>query len=375
MPTFHWLTPCVFDHGAVAKLAATLARLGVSRPFLVSDAGLLAAGVVDRVAAAASPLSPVIWAQTQPNPTEAEVIAGAEAYRAAGCDGIVAVGGGSSLDMGKAIGLFATHAPPHARYGAAQRGTRLIGPIPPLVAIPTTAGTGSEVSSGAMVTLADGRKEIFIAHHLLPATALCDPELTLGLPPGLTAATGMDALTHCIEAFLSPMVNPVADGIALDGIERVVRGGWLARAVADGTDREARWHMMMASYQGALAFVKGLGATHALSHAAGRLTDLRPHHGTLNAILLPHVLKLNAPHCGPQMERLGRAMGVSAGAVPDTIAALSAALGVPARLGALGLTHAHGEGVVSHALADLAHATNPVPLDQAAYEALYAAAL
>jgi alcohol dehydrogenase class IV len=304
------------------------------------------------------------------------VITAAAFYTASGADGIVAVGGGSSLDMGKAIGLFASHPAPYARYGAGQKGTRLIGSIPPLVAIPTTSGTGSEVSSGAMVTLEDGRKEIFIAQTLLPRTAICDPDLTLGLPAGLTAATGMDAVTHCIESLLSPLSNPPADGIALDGIERAVREGWLAKAVADGRDPAARWHMMMASYEGALAFVKGLGATHSLSHAAGRLTALRPHHGTLNAIFLPHVLRFNAAVCVPQYERLRRSMGLSSNAdVADAVMDLNQQLGIPAKLSAIGITRDHGAGIVAHALIDLAHATNPRPVSQADYEALFEAAL
>ena len=376
MPTMQYLTTCVFDRGAVDKLAGVLKKLGIARPLFVTDPGIRAAGLLDRVVAASGIADPAVFADTLPNPTEAEVVAAVERFRAADADGIVAVGGGSSLDMGKAIGLFATHAPPYAQYGAAERGTRKIGQCPPLVAIPTTAGTGSEASSGAMITLESGLKEIFISHQLMPATAICDPDLSLGLPARLTAATGMDAVTHCVEALLSPLGNPPADGIALDGIERAVREGWLKRAVADGSDPEARWHMMMASYEGALAFVKGLGAVHALSHGAGRLSDLRLHHGTLNAIWLPHVLRFNAPACERPYERLRRAMGLSDGAdVADAVQALNDAIGIPASLKALGLTAAHGPGVVDYALKDLAHATNPRPVAREDYEALFEAAL
>ncbi|NDC58855.1 MAG: iron-containing alcohol dehydrogenase, partial [Alphaproteobacteria bacterium] len=326
MPTMQYLTTCHFDFGALKQVAGALKSLGVTRPFIVTDAGLKAAGVLDQVVAALGVPAAGIYSDTPSNPTETAARDGVAAFQASGADGIVALGGGSSMDMGKAIGLMATHEGPYDRYGGTQRGTRHIKPIPPLVAIPTTAGTGSEVSVGFVIILDNGRKETFVSAHLIPKVAICDPELTLGLPKGLTAATGMDAVTHCIESVLSPMVHPPAEAVGLDGVERAVGMGMLERAVADGGDRDARWHVMMASYEGALAFVKGLGAVHGLSHALGRLSALKLHHGTLNAIILPASLAMiqEAGAATEKLARLRRAMGLAPGAdVAQAIADLN----------------------------------------------------
>jgi 4-hydroxybutyrate dehydrogenase len=298
------------------------------------------------------------------------------AFKDSGADGLIAVGGGSAMDLAKITGLMASHEGELAQYGTARRGTRLIGAIAPLVAIPTTSGTGSEVSLGAMIVMDTGQKELFVSNHLIPKVALCDPELTLGLPAGLTAATGMDAVVHCLESLLSPTVNPPADAIAVDGVERALGQGWLARAVADGADREARWHMMMASVEGALAFGKGLGSVHALSHAAGAIEGLGLHHGLLNAIFLPHVMRLNAGTADGKMDRLRRAMGLTATAdLADALQAVNDSLGIAPDLKSLGVTAAHGSFVVGHALTDLAHLTNCRPLGEADYETAFTAAL
>lgn len=376
MATLQYLTTIQFDHGALAGLPGALKRLGVARPFVVTDPGLKAVGLLDKVLGALGSAPAGVYAETPANPTEAAVLVATEAYKASGADGIVALGGGSGMDLAKAMGLMATHDGPLARYGAAQRGGKLIGKIPPLVAIPTTSGTGSEASVGAMIILETGEKELLVSPNLIPAIAICDPELTLGLPAGLTAATGMDAVTHCIESILSPTVNPPADAVALDGIERAVAKGMLARAVADGSDKDARWHMMMASTEGAMAFIKGLGSVHALSHAAGRLKEPALHHGTLNAIFLPHVLRFNAEACGEAYARIRRAMGLAEGAdLADAVQDLNDRLGIPANLSVLGLSNAHADGIVAFALKDLAHYTNPKPATADDYHALYAAAL
>ncbi len=376
MATLQYLTTIQFDHGALSGLAGALKRLGVTRPFVVTDPGLKAIGMLDKVLAAMGSAPAGVYADTPANPTEAAVLVATEAYKASGADGIVALGGGSGMDLAKAMGLMATHDGPLARYGAAQRGGKLIGKIPPLVAIPTTSGTGSEASVGSMIILETGEKELLVSPNLIPAIAICDPELTLGLPAGLTAATGMDAVTHCIESILSPTVNPPADAVALDGIERAVAKGMLVRAVADGSDRDARWHMMMASTEGAMAFIKGLGAVHALSHAAGRLKEPALHHGTLNAIFLPHVLRFNAPACSESYARIRRAMGLSEAAdLGDAVQDLNDRLGIPANLSVLGLSNAHADGIVAFALKDLAHYTNPRPVTADDYHALYAEAL
>ena len=218
--------------------------------------------------------------------------AATEVYRRDGCDGLIAVGGGSSIDLAKGVAIAATHEGPLKTYATIEGGSpKITDRVAPLIAVPTTAGTGSEVARGAILIVDDGRKLGFHSWYLVPKIALLDPELTLGLPPLLTAATGMDAIAHCMETFMAPAVNPPADGIALDGLER----GWahIERATRDGRDREARWHMMSASAQGALAFQKGLGCVHSLSHSLGGVNP-KLHHGTLNAVFLPAVIRFNA---------------------------------------------------------------------------------
>jgi alcohol dehydrogenase class IV len=373
-----YLTTCVFDHGAVKQLPSVLKRLGASRPLLVTDAGIRAAGVLAQAEAAYGGPFPAVYDGTPTNPTEGAVREAVALYRSAGCDSLVALGGGSSMDLAKGVGLFATHEGPYEKYGATSGGARLIGKIPPLVAIPTTAGTGSEVSVGAVVIMDNGRKDTFVSPNLIPATAICDPELSLGLPARLTAATGMDAVTHCIEAYLGAPVNPPAEAIGLDGVWRAVQQGWLKRAVADGSDRDARWHMMMASYEGALAFVKGLGAVHGLSHALGRLADLKLHHGTLNAVILPHSLAMlqEAAAAPEKLARLREAMGLKPGAdLAAAVTDLITAIGIPTQLSALGITQAHWADSKAYAVSDLATGSHTIPFGEAEYEQLFARSL
>lgn len=376
MPVITYLTTCIFDSGALKQLARTTKKLGMSRPFIVTDPGIKAAGLLAKVEDALGMVPAGVFADTVPNPTEAQSKQAAQAYKACNADGLIALGGGSSMDHAKAIGLLVSHDEPLEAYAAITGGTKKIGKIPPLIAIPTTAGTGSEVSVGLIVTLENGRKETIISPHLIPATAICDPDLTLGLPPALTAATGMDAVTHCIEAVLAPAVNPPAEGIGYEGIYRAIGGGWLKRAVADGSDPEARWHMMMASYEGALAFVKGLGGVHALSHAAGRLHDKKLHHGTLNAIFLPHILRFHEGAADDKYIRLRQAMSLRPGAdLADAIEALNEDIGIPKTLSNIGLTAEDGPGVVDNAMNDLAHFGNPRPVSADDYLKIYEIAL
>ena len=363
-----------FDFGALNQLEKSLERLGVSRPMLVTDKGLVAAGAAARVIAAAGS-RPIVatYDGTLSNPDEASVLAALAIYREAGCDGLVALGGGSPMDLAKAVALLATHEGPLERFGASARGGKFIGKVAPVVAIPTTSGTGSEVSVGSVVILENGRKETIISPHLIPPVALCDPELTLGLPSLLTAATGMDAVTHCIEAILAPSVNPPLEAIGYDGVERAVANGWLYRAVSDGSDRDARWHMMMASLEGALAFAKGLGAVHALSHASGRLPGLRLHHGILNAMFLPPVLRFSEGVAPEKYARLKRCFGIAASAdLADAVSELNAKLGIPQTLSSLGVTGDMVPDIVSYALTDLAHLTAVKKPDADQYEALVA---
>jgi 4-hydroxybutyrate dehydrogenase len=378
MPTMTYLTPCVFDHGAVKQLPAILKRLGGQRPLLVTDAGIRAAGVLAQAEAAYGGAFPAVFDATPTNPTEPAVRAALAVYKEAGCDSLVALGGGSSMDLAKGVGLWASHEGPYEKYAAVRGGAKFIGKIPPLVAIATTAGTGSEVSVGAVIIMDNGRKETFVSPNLIPATAICDPELSLGLPARLTAATGMDAMTHCIEAYLAAPVNPPAEAIALDGVWRGIGQGWLKRAVADGSDKDARWHMMMASYEGALAFVKGLGAVHGLSHALGRLADLKLHHGTLNAVILPHSLAMIEERglAGEKLVRLRQAMGLTPGArVSEAVADMIEAIGVPAQLSMLGVSGDHLADTLPYAVSDLATAAHTFPFGAGEYEDLFGRAL
>ncbi|WP_291045414.1 iron-containing alcohol dehydrogenase [Hyphomonas sp.] len=372
----NFLTQCVFDAGALKQLAALAKGKGITRPFIVTDAGIKASGILAKVEDALGVAPAGVFAETVSNPTETQTKIAAKLYKESGADGIIAVGGGSSMDHAKAIGLLASHSEPLETYAAIIGGAKKIGKIPPLIAIPTTAGTGSEVSVGMVIIMENGRKETFASPNLIPVVALCDPDLTLGLPAGLTAATGMDALTHCIEAVLTPSINPPAEGIGYDGAQRAFGQGMLVRAVKDGSDAEARWHMMMASYEGALAFVKGLGGVHALSHAAGRLEQKKLHHGTLNAVFLPHILRFHHGAADAKYVRLRQVMGLKAGAdLADAIQDLNNTIGIPKNLTAMGLAASDAPGIVDYALKDLAHFGNPRPMSADDYAKVYETAL
>jgi alcohol dehydrogenase class IV len=359
MTILNYLTTTHFDFGAVEKIPTELRRAGITRPFIATDKGVRAAGLIDRITDVIGTDMPVsIHDETPGNPTEAAVLAALDQYVSDGCDGILAVGGGSSMDLGKAVGLLAGSGGPLSQYDPLAGGGKRIGSVAPLVAVPTTSGTGSEVSVGFVIIMEDGRKLTFASPLFIPKAAICDPSLTLGLPAGMTAATGMDAITHCIEAFLAPTVNPPADGVALDGLWR----GWrhIGAAVEDGTDREARWQMMMCSTEGALAFVKGLGTVHALSHAAGRIERLNLHHGTLNAVFLPAVLRFNAPGLEERYARLRQAMGLAPkDDIAGAIRTMNAAIGLPPGLRAMGLTEEDIPELVAYTRKDLAALTNP----------------
>jgi alcohol dehydrogenase class IV len=371
MALIQYLTTIHFDFGALSLLPAEMRRLGITRPMIVTDPGVLAAGLHARVVAAIGDAGrPTDWHDTPSNPTEDAVLAAAARYREAGCDGVVAVGGGSSIDLGKAVALIVTHPGELQPYAAVEGGVaRITSAVAPLIAIPTTAGTGSEVGRGAVIVMRTGRKLGLLSPHLLPKSAICDPLLTLGLPPMLTAATGMDAIAHCIETFLAPAVNPPAEAIALDGLRRA--SAYIERATRDGSDRTARWEMMMAAMEGAMAFQKGLGAVHALSHPLGAVPGVNLHHGTLNAVLLPAVLRFNRPAVEAKLPALAQAMGLAADADPAAhIAALNARLGLPAGLGAMGLPRAALPGIAQAALLDHCHQTNPRVATASDYQAM-----
>ncbi len=377
MATLTFMTTTLFDHGATRQLPDVLARHGVRRPLLCTDQGLVAAGVVAEIEAVLADGHEVtLFTETPANPTEAAVLAARERYQQAGCDGLVALGGGSSIDLAKAVALAVTHPGELLEYTAGLGGMERIGPVAPLIAVPTTAGTGSEVSSGSVLIMNNGEKLILASGHLIPRTAICDPQLTLGLPPSLTAATGMDAVTHCIEAVLSPQINPPAEAVGLDGLRRSLGEGHLQRAVGDGQDGDARWNMMMASTEGAMAFSKGLGAVHSMSHACGALADLKLHHGTLNAVILPTTLEFNAAHVGDKYDRIREAARLSGGTdLADFIRDLNAKLGLPPSLAAMGVSADQIPWLAEHAARDVCTFTNPRPATVTDYQVLFERAL
>jgi 4-hydroxybutyrate dehydrogenase len=366
MAFINYITQIQIDFGAVKLLPQECERVGMHKPLVVTDAGVRAAGVLDKALAALGALPHAVFDQTPSNPTEAAVRAATALYKSERCDGLIAVGGGSSIDLAKGVAIAATHDGPLKTYATIEGGSPKISErVAPLIAVPTTAGTGSEVARGAIVIVDDGRKLGFHSWHIVPKAAICDPELTLGLPPLLTAATGMDAIAHCMETFMAPAINPPADGIGLDGLER----GWshIEAATRNGSDRHARWQMMSASMQGAMAFQKGLGCVHSLSHSLGGVNP-KLHHGTLNAMFLPAVVKFNASAESMvkdrRLARMAHAMGIggcdAAGTeIAEAIRGLNARLGLPSGLRAMGVTADLYERIIDGAMADHCHKTNP----------------
>ncbi len=377
MAFIRYLTDIHIDHGAISLLTAECSRIGITRPLIVTDAGVRAAGLLAKAEAALGDLPYAVFDGTQSNPTEAGVRAALAVLEKERCDGLIAVGGGSSMDLAKGVAILARHAGPLKHYATIEGGSpRITEAVLPLIAVPTTAGTGSEVARGAIVIVDDGRKLGFHSWHLMPRSAVLDPDLTLGLPPALTAATGMDAITHCMEAFMAHAVNPPADGIALDGLMR----GWahIERATQNGQDREARWNMMSASMQGALAFQKGLGCVHSLSHSLGGVNP-RLHHGTLNALFLPAVIRFNAQADSVRgerrLQRMAHAMGLGTcdddgNDLAQAVQALNARLKLPTGLAALGVTAGDFDRIIDGAMVDHCHKLNPREASREDYRAL-----
>jgi alcohol dehydrogenase class IV len=347
----------LFGDGAVTALASELGRLGVKRPLVVSDAGLIAIGLVARMVV---PLGDVpVFAEVQANPTETDVLAGLARYREEGCDGVIGLGGGSPIDAAKAIRLLASHSGGLADYVFTSGGLeRITLNLPPMIAVPTTAGTGSEAGRGAVIQLAhERRKVIALSPFLLPSVAICDPGLLLDLPPGLTAATGMDAVSHCVESYLSSTVHPICDGIALEGLRQMSRG--LEPSVANGADLAARRACLMGSLLGGISFHKGLGVVHALSHALG--SEGRAHHGTINAILLPHALRFNGEVAADRMGDLAGALGIG-GDLITAVEGLHSRLPLPRTLGQVaGLDRTRIPEYAHLATLDHCLRTNPRP--------------
>ena len=365
MALITYLTRIQFDFGALKLLDAELQLLGIRRPLIVTDKGCIAAGLWGKVKEQLPGNMPItIYDGTPENPTEAAMRDALRIYKAEGCDGIIAIGGGSPMDLAKGVALMATHPGDSLQaYSMVEGGAaRITAKVAPIVAIPTTSGTGSEVSRGGVIIMDSGRKLAIGSPHLIPRLALIDPELTMSLPPHLTAGTGMDAFTHNIECFLSNAFNPPADGIALDGLDKAWR--YVERATKDGSDREARYNMAMAAMEGAMVFQKGLGAVHALSHPTGGLKGYRTHHGTLNAIYLPAVLRFNEPAVGDKFRKVGQVMGLkeseqNAAGVANAVAALNDRLGIPKGLSKAGLKDEVIEQIADGALGDHCHLSTP----------------
>ena len=378
MALIQYLTQIEFDYGALAQIQAHCQRAGITRALVVTDKGVRAAGVLQPVLDALGDVAVAVFDDVPSNPTEAAVRGAVAVYEKERCNGLIAVGGGSAIDCAKGVAIAATHDGPLTRYATIEGGSgNITERVAPLIAVPTTSGTGSEVARGAIVIVQDGRKLGFHSWSLMPKAAICDPELTLGLPPRLTAATGMDAIAHCMETFMSAAFNPPADGIALDGLERA--WGHIERATKDGSDREARLNLMSASMQGAMAFQKGLGCVHSLSHSLGGV-DPRLHHGTLNALFLPAVIRFNAGAESVQKEqrlqRMARAMHLDQpGDIGEAIRDMNARLGLPKGLAEVGVSEAMFEKIIDGAMADHCHKTNPRLATREDYREMLAAAM
>ena len=369
----NYLNKPYFENGSIKNISSVLQALGVKNPLICTDPGLASIGMSDKIRGLLSnELSPAFYEETPANPTEEAVNIALKAYKENNCDGVIGFGGGSSMDLAKAVALMANHEGEVVDYSVNEGGVGKINKTMPMIAIPTTSGTGSEVSLGAVIIMNDGRKLILASDHLRPDAAICDPELTLGLPPVLTAGAGMDALTHCIEAILSPVIDPPAEAVGLDGVEKVVGEESLIRAVKDGQDKEARWNMMMASTEGAMAFSKGLGAVHSMSHAIGADQELRLHHGTLNGVILPTILRFNRDHVGNKYSKILRAMGKDkSNDLAEEIEILNKAIGLPSGLKEMGITEEMIPGLVAHSMTDPSNATTPRLPSQEEWEKLF----
>lgn len=377
MPDARWNYPTAihFGVGRIRELPDHCTALGMHRPLLVTDPGLAALPMVHEAVAGCrkAGLDCEIYSEVQANPVGANVTGGVEAYRRGAHDGVIAFGGGSALDAAKGIALMVGQS--RSIWDFEDREdwyTRVnVEGMAPVVAVPTTAGTGSEVGRAAVFTdLRDHTKKIIFHPRMLPARVILDPALGVGLPPAITAAVGMDALSHNLEAFCAPGFHPLADGIAAEGIRLVKE--YLPRAVADGTDLEARGHMLVASTMGATAFQKGLGAMHSLSHPCS--ANLNTHHGLTNAVVMPYVLAWNREQVSERLARLAAWLGLpeaSFDAFLHWVLELRRGIGIPHTLAELGVREEHAHQFAPQALADPSTGGNPRPMKAADFEALY----
>ncbi|MDO5758344.1 MAG: iron-containing alcohol dehydrogenase [Rhodobacterales bacterium] len=378
--TGNWSYPTSIKFGAgrIAELPAACAQAGITRPLLVTDRGLadlpITAQVLDIMEAA--DLGRAMFSQVDPNPNEKNLDAGVAAYKNGGHDGVIAFGGGSGLDLGKMVAFMAGQSRPVWDYEDVDDWwTRAdADAIAPIIAVPTTAGTGSEVGRASVITNSETHVKKIIFHpRVLPTVVICDPELTTGMPQSITAGTGLDAFAHCVEAYSSPFYHPMSQGMALEGM-RLVKD-YLPRAYADGTDLEARAHMMSAALMGATAFQKGLGAIHAMSHPVGAVFGT--HHGTTNAVCMPAVLKLNAPEIHDRFRLAAAYLDISGGfdGFCSFVQDFNDALGIPRKLSNMGVDAARIDDLVAEAVKDPSCGGNPVKLTKANLRALYEATI
>jgi alcohol dehydrogenase class IV len=373
----NWNYPTLirFGVGRISELPEACRALGMQRPLIVTDPALAKLPMIANALRGLTEagLGGAVFSEIQANPVEANVTKGVAAFRSGSHDGVVAFGGGSALDVGKAIALMSGQSRPIFDFEDREDWfTRVnVKGMAPVVAVPTTAGTGSEVGRASVITdLKDHTKKIIFHPRMMPGIVIEDPELTMGLPPQVTAATGMDALSHCLEAYCSPFYHPLADGIAVEGMRLIKE--WLPIAVRDGANLVARSHMLIASSMGATAFQKGLGAMHSLSHPCG--ANLNTHHGLTNAVVMPYVLAWNRPAIEQKLARLAAYLGLeqhSFGGVLDWVLELRRAIGIPHALADLGVSAEHAAAFAPQAFADPSTGGNPLPVDVKQFEQLY----
>ena len=372
---WNYPTAIRFGAGRISELPDTCRTLGIQRPLLVTDAGLAQLPLVaDAVRSCTQAgLGCVVYSNVQPNPVADNVMYGVATYQAGGHDGVIAFGGGSALDVGKAVGLMVGQARPLFDFEDREDWFLRVNVsgMAPVVAVPTTAGTGSEVGRASVITdTSDHVKKIIFHPKMMPAAVIEDPELTFGLPAQVTAATGMDALSHNLEAFCSPFYHPLAEGVAVEGMRLIKE--WLPAAVQDGRNVEARSHMLIASSMGATAFQKGLGAMHSLSHPCG--ANLNTHHGLTNAVVMPYVLVWNRAAIATKMQRLAAYLGLDSrgfDAVLEWVLELRRRIGIPHTLADLGVKVEHAARFAPQALADPSTGGNPLPMTGRGFEQLY----
>lgn len=363
----NWSYPTAirFGAGRVVELPEACRAAGITRPLLVTDRALaslpITAGALAVLEEAG--LGAGMFSEVDPNPNERNLAAGLEAYRVGGHDGVIAFGGGSALDLGKLVAFMAGQSRPVWDFeDTGDWWTRAdTAGIAPIIAVPTTAGTGSEVGRAGVLTNSETHVKKIIFHpKILPAVVICDPELTVGMPKAITAGTGMDAFAHCLEAYSSPFFHPMSHGIALEGLRLV--NEYLPRAYADGGDIEARGQMMAAASMGAVAFQKGLGGIHSLSHPIG--ARYGTHHGTTNAVVMPMVLHFNRPAIEDRIARAAAYLGIAGGfdGFCDRVLELRSTMGIPSTLTALGVPRDDLDSVAQEALDDPSTGSNPVPM-------------